>query len=195
MRMKHSLIRAEDSILIVIDVQDNFLTKLVPAQSQEILDRIAWLVGVANWLSIPVIVTVEDLRKVPGPSQQLQRALTPDTPVLDKMVFGLADQPDILATVIKTERKTAVLVGLETDVCVTHSALGLASRDFRVIVLSDATCSPGAAHEAGLGRIREAGVLVTSIKGIFYEWMRTVEQTRRFDAECPTHVPPKGLEL
>ena len=193
--MTGSLIRAEDSVLVVIDVQENFLEKLEPDQRKSVLDRIVWLVGVANWLRIPVIVTVEDLKKFRAPSLQLQGALTPDTPVMNKMIFGLADQPDILAAVIQTQRKTVVLVGLETDVCVTHSALGLASRDFRVIVVSDGTCSPGSGHDAGLARMRDAGITVTNMKGIFYEWMRTVEQTRRFDAECPTHVPPKGLIL
>ena len=193
--MKHSLIDADDSILIVIDVQDYFLAKLSPAQRQALVDRIVWLIGVANWLRIPVIVTAEDVERHHGPAPKVESALSPGTAVWNKMIFGLADQPDLLKAVEDTQRKTAVLVGLETDVCVTHSALGLLDCDYRVVALSNATCSPGAAHEAGLARMRDAGVIITNIKGIFYEWMLTVEQTRRFEAECPTHTPPGGLEL
>ena len=94
------------------------------------------------------------------------------------MIFGLGEQPDILAEVAKTGRKTIVLVGLETDVCVTHSALSLMSRGYRVAIVTDATASPGDAHLAGLARMRDAGAILTNTKGLFYEWMRTVERSR-----------------
>ena len=52
----------------------------------------------------------------------------------------------------RSGRKTAVLVGLETDVCVAHSALGLLGHGYQVAVVADATGSPGTAHGFGLER-------------------------------------------
>ena len=52
--------------------------------------------------------------------------------------FGLADVPEIVASVEHTGRRTAVLVGMETDVCVAQSALGLLDEDFTVAVVEDA---------------------------------------------------------
>jgi len=189
------LIDADDSVLLVVDVQDNFTCKLEPSQSRALLERVCWLIGVARWLHIPILVTVEDLGAVGGPSPQVSEVLPPGTPVLNKMVFGLADQPDILAHVAQTGRRTAVLVGLETDVCIMQSALGLLAHGFFPVVVSDATGSPGDAHAAGLARLRDAGVLVTHTKGLFYEWMRTVERSRRFEAECAALGVPPGLVL
>jgi nicotinamidase-related amidase len=190
-----ALLQAEDSALIVIDVQDNFTCKLEAEQSQRLLERVAWLIGVAQWLKIPVLVTVEDLPRAGGPSPEVVQALPPNTPIFNKMIFSLAHQPDILAAVERLQRRTLVLVGLETDVCVMQSALGLLERGYRVAVITDATGSPGAAHASGLARMPAAGVLMTDTKGLFYEWVRTVEASRCFEAECAHLGVPSGLVL
>ena len=62
---------------------------------------------------------------------------------------------DILEAVQNTNCKTAVLIGYETDVCITHSALGLLELGYQVAVVADATGSPGEAHQIGLSRIRD----------------------------------------
>jgi nicotinamidase-related amidase len=74
-----------------------------------------------------------------------------------------------------TGRPTAVLVGFETDVCVYQSAVGLLDAGLRVLVVEDATGSPGEFHARGLSRLREAGVALTHCKALAYEWVRTVE--------------------
>lgn len=191
----HSLIEAEDSVFIVIDVQDNFTEKLESAQTESLLERVCWLTGVATWLSIPILVTVEDMDRAGGPSPKLKQMLAPNVPIFNKMIFGLGEQPDISAKVANTGRKTIVLVGLETDVCIAQSALSLMSHGYRVAVVTDATASPGDAHLIGLARMRDAGAILTNTKGLFYEWMRTVERSRRFELECPDLKPPTGLVL
>jgi nicotinamidase-related amidase len=190
-----SLIERSDSLLIVVDVQDNFTAKLEPHQSQQLLERVPWLMRVATWCEVQLLVTVEDLTSVAGPSAAVQQAMPADTPVFDKLTFGLADQADILAAVEATQRSTVVLIGLETDVCIMQSALGLQARGYRVVVLADATCSPGAAHEYGLARMRATGVIITDSKGLLYEWLRTVAESRRFDAAFANVPLPTGLLL
>ena len=191
----HQLIDVDDSLFIVIDVQSNFTAKLEARQSRMFLERVCWLIGVAHWCGVPLIVTVEDMAQAGGPAPEVQRVLPPDTPIFNKMTFNLADQADILAAIVRTGRQTAVLVGLETDVCIMQSALGLMAHGYRAVVIADATCSPGEAHAAGLARLRAAGVLITDTKGLFYEWLRTVERSRRFAAECPSLELPTGLVL
>src|SRR5262245_25202225 len=144
------LMESAYSILVIIDVQDCFSTKLEPVQAQNLLQRVCWLMEVAKWLGLPIVVTVEDLDRAGGPSSPVQQAMTPNTPLFNKMIFNLADQPEILAEVDRSGRKTVILVGFETDVCVAQSALGLMSGGFRVAVVTDATAAPGDAHSAGL---------------------------------------------
>lgn len=180
----HPLLEADDSLLIVIDIQNHFLEKLPPTESERVVNRATWLIAVARWRSIPIVVTAEEIQKQPITSKIVQ-ALPVGTPTFDKTTFGLAGQENILAAVKQTGRKTAVLIGLETDVCVAHSAIGLLDQGFRVAVVSDAVASPRNGHEVGLGRMHDAGVVIVSTKSLFYEWMRNLESVYRFHAECP----------
>jgi nicotinamidase-related amidase len=194
--IQRALIDADDSVLIVIDVQPPFLDKLPREDSQPLRDRICWLIGVAGWLYVPLVVTAEDIPREGGVDPQVARALPAGSHVHNKMVFDLAAEPAILAAVAQTGRKTAVLVGLETDVCVAHSALGLLEHGYQVAVVADATGSPGMAHSFGLERAARAGALITSVKGLFYEWIRTVERVREFRAATVhTLALPDGVCL
>jgi nicotinamidase-related amidase len=188
----HSLIDVDDSVLVVIDVQKAFLDKVGRAAGNPLTERIAWLIEVANWLGVPLVVTAEDVDRLGGPVKRVAEALPAGTAVHNKMVFGLAGQPDILAAVEATGRRTAVVVGLETDVCVAQSAVGLLERGFRVVVPVDCVGTPGTAHAFGLERMRAAGAVMTGAKPLLYEWVRTVERSIAFHTELSPKlgIPP-----
>ncbi|MEM7344102.1 MAG: isochorismatase family protein [Chloroflexota bacterium] len=174
------LIDVNDSLLIVIDVQSAFLEKLPEAESAALVQRICWLIEVSIRLSVPIVVTAEDIPTLGDSVPQIADSLPAGQVTFNKMTFGLAAQTDIMAAVENTGRKSAILVGLETDVCVAHSALGLLQKGYRVVVVADATGSPESGHHFGLARMRDAGVIVSSVKGLFYEWVPTVAENSAF---------------
>lgn len=190
------LIEVDDSVLAVIDVQACFLDKLPQAESAILLERVCWLIGVARWARVPQVAMAEDIARNGGVHADVSAALPPGAPVHDKTRFGLAAEERILQAVRDSGRNTAVLVGLETDVCVCHSALGLLANGFRVAVVADVVGSPGPDHAYGLQRMRAAGVVVVGLKGLFYEWVRTVARCEQFHAECDASLPlPSGVRL
>jgi len=166
-----------DSVLIVIDLQRHFLDKLDNEIVEPLLNRIGWIVEVAVKLGVPVIVTAEDISEVGTTVSEVANAFPDGTVQHDKTIFGLGGDRDVLAAVQDLGRNSVVLVGLETDVCVMQSALGLLQHGFRVVALSDATASPGPCHDAGLSRMRDAGVIISTVKGTFYEWVRGLKFT------------------
>ena len=178
---KVSLLDVNDSLLIVIDIQPSFVKRENKAEDNPLLQRMCWVLKVANWLNVPLVVTAEDVSNMGNICQEIAQLLPPDTKVYNKMTFGLAAQADILEAVQNTHRRTAILIGYETDVCITHSALGLLDMGYRVAVVADATGSPGAAHQVGLNRIRDAGGILVSAKSLYYEWIRTVEKSREYE--------------
>ena len=178
--LQDSLVAVDDSVLVVIDVQEGFLAKLPAEESAPLLNRIAWLVGVAVRLDVPLVVTAEDMPRLGSIAPQIARDLPQGAHIHNKMTFGLAADPEIAAAVRDIGRTTAILVGFETDVCVAHSAIGLIQQGYQVVVVADATGSPGTGHEFGLERMRGAGVLVSSAKSLYYEWVRTVDRDRAF---------------
>jgi nicotinamidase-related amidase len=165
------LIAHDECALIVIDAQPGFYPADLPEQDRaaaaQALDRAAWLTALAGRLEVPVVVTEEE--------PELNGATDPRlavTTAFVKPTFGLAGTPEILNAVT---RPTAVLVGFETDVCVYQSAVGLLEQGRRVVVVEDATFSPGEMQARGLSRLRDAGARLTHAKALGYEWARTVE--------------------
>jgi nicotinamidase-related amidase len=196
MDLKKSLIDVDDCVLIIIDVQDHFLSKLPAERAKLLVNRVGWLMEVAKILDVPMVVTAEEPGHLDGFLPSLAERLPSGTLVFDKTVFGLAHQPDILKAVQQTNRRTAVLVGLETDVCVSQSAIGLMQNGFQVAVVSDATDSPGGSHEIGLERMKDAGALVTSLKVVYYEWIRTVSMSNTIDQEHAKRLgDPAGIVI
>ena len=194
MTMTHGLFDRNRSCLVVIDVQQYFLDKLPPDWCAPLVARIAWLMQVARVLDIPIIATAEDIVKDGPLVPEIAGALPAGTAVHDKMVFGLCGQPSILGDVKKSGRSEFVLVGLETDVCVAHSAIGLLEQDFRVAVVGDATASPPPYHDSGIRRLSAAGAVITTVKGIYYEWARDIATINRVRPKINLPLPP-GLTL
>jgi nicotinamidase-related amidase len=88
-----------------------------------------------------------------------------------------------------------VLVGMETDVCVTHSALGFVEQGRRVVVIHDAVFSAGVSHGHGLARLRQEGIELMSAKELYYEWLRDLPTVLAFDAAHPDLASPPGFSL
>lgn len=196
MDVKKSLVDVDDCVLIVIDVQDHFLAKLPPERAGVLVDRVEWLIEIAKILHVPIVITTEEPDRFGGFISSLVERLPPGTPIFDKTVFGLAGQQNILKAVQQMNRKTAVLVGVETDVCVSQSAIGLMQNGFQVVAISDATDSPGGSHESGLERMKEAGALVTTLKVVYYEWIRTVSLSNLIDQDHYKRIgDPPGVVL
>ena len=172
----HSLLDSNRTALVVVDVQADFLAKLPLATRNAMVDRIAWMMRVATALGMPIVATAEDYESGHNPSllPKLAALLPPNATVHNKMVWNAYGQPDIRAALDATGRSAFVVVGLETDVCVAQTALGLQAAGFRVAVVEDACGSAPPHHGRGIRRLRDAGVTVTDAKAAYYELTRDI---------------------
>jgi nicotinamidase-related amidase len=192
------LLQRDDSVLVVVDAQPGFFRKdwfseQDTTAAQSALERAAWLVAVAAMLEIPIVATVEEPERNGATEPLIGERLPAGTPVLRKGTFGLDGEPAILAAVRDTGRRTAVVVGCETDVCVAQSAIGLLEQGFGCVVVEDATFSPGEMHARGLGRLASAGAGRNHAKGVTYEWLRTVDEAHRMFGDRALPTPPFRL--
>jgi nicotinamidase-related amidase len=185
---------ADECVLAVIDTQEGFLSKLPDEDAAALVDRIRWLCLLANWLHVPVVVTEEEPGVNGETAPRIGNLLVPETVRHDKPVFDLSACAPILADVTRHGRESVALCGLETDVCVAQSALGLLDAGKRVVVVEDAVGSPGAAHAQGLERMARAGVELVGVKSLAYDWLRTVERATEF-GEATGRDAPAGIVL
>lgn len=189
------ILTADDSLLLIIDAQDHFFRKLDRQTAEDVAQRIAWVGALAAWLGIPIIATAEELDRHGGIAAPIARELPATVPTFDKPAFGLAANPAIFEAVAAAGRHTAVLVGLETDVCILQSAFGLLDAGYRVAAVQDAVAAPGPAHQAGLARMCALGVELLTVKGLYYEWTRTVARASGFLDDRPDLGAPHGTVL
>ena len=169
-----SLLSRDDCLLLLVDIQQSFLDKLPSREGIDLVGRISWLLDAALQLEIPVVAMAEDIPHQGSAVPEIVSRLPAGSKVHNKMIFGLAADELIMSEIRASGRNTAVLVGLETDVCVAHSALGLLENGFQVVAATDGTASPAQGHEIGLERMRGAGVVMGTVKSIYYEWVRGV---------------------
>ena len=175
MQTPTTLIDRDDCVLVIVDCQEGFLKKLEPQRRDFVLATMDFVINVATRLSIPSIVSVEEPSKHGQTVTSLMASLPPDTVEYPKTAFSVTDEPAIAQALLAQPRRTAVLIGLETDVCVLQSALGLAPLGFRAVIGAAATASPTPEHAFGLDRARAFGIEVVRVKGLCYEWARNTQ--------------------
>jgi nicotinamidase-related amidase len=191
------LLERDDSVLVVIDLQPEFwgarLDASEEAEVERCVARASWLAGAAAALGVPVVLTEEDSARNGPTAAGVLQAVGLSASVFTKPVFDAAACPQIMAAIASAGRKTAVLCGFETDVCVTHSAVGLGEAGYRVAVAVDAVYSPAGAQAFGLARLRALGVELVHCKGIYYDWVRTLEAALAFERGHPDLAEPPGF--
>lgn len=161
---------AIDDVLVVIDLQSPFLEAI--HDRERVVRRAAFLVEAATLLDVPVFAT-EQVPDRLGATHPAIREVLGKAPVFAKTAFSLAGCADAMACLADSGRRSVILVGVETHICVCASALDLLSRGFRVTVCPDATSSRALeAHKLGMERIRDAGAMPAHTESVAYEWMR-----------------------
>ncbi|MBK1836182.1 hydrolase [Azospirillum sp. YIM B02556] len=164
------ILRAQDSVLLVVDVQE----RLLPAihESGRVVRNAGMLLKAAAALSVPVLVTEQYPRGL-GPTVEAVRADLPaGTPVIEKITFGCTGEPAFNAAVGELNRSQIVLCGTEAHVCVMQTALGLRRQGHAVYLVADAVSSRTPAnHAMALERMRDAGVTIVTTEMVLFEWM------------------------
>jgi nicotinamidase-related amidase len=158
---------AKDTGLLVIDVQEKLMAKIPPAA---VLTRnIAFLVDCARALDMPVQIT-EQYPKGLGPTVAELSQRLPERP--SKVAFSCCAVPSVVERFRAGGRIKVLLAGIETHVCVLHTALDLLALDFRVYVAVDAVASRYAVdHEFALRRMQQAGCILVTTETAAFEWV------------------------
>lgn len=175
------LLDVHDCVLVIVDFQQTFIDKIDSAQGEWLLSKACWLIEVARYLRIPILACVEDGR-YPVVARSLQGTVG-DAPVFRKTSYSVAREKPFIDALVTTGRRSVVLIGFETDVCIAQSALELSDLKYRVTVVEDVVHAPGNGHNQGLERIIRAGITVLSLRALYYEWMADVVIERAFRRE------------
>lgn len=164
-----SRLRADDTVLLVVDVQEKFLP--VIHEFERVEKNCTLLMRVAAQLHMPVLITEQYPERLGRTLSSLQ-SLAPKAPVISKLRFSACIE-STLAALEATGRRTVLLCGIETHVCVLQTALDLCEREYSVFAARDALSSRTPENaQTGWERMMRVGVLPTSTESATFELLK-----------------------
>ncbi len=162
-----SLLEREDSVLIVIDVQD----KLMPVitNREKVIHNIVRLLKFSKIIGLPVILTEQE--KLGSTVSEIKQEIPDVTPVA-KYAFSCFLCNEFIEQIRQIGKKKLILTGVETHICIAQTAL-YALPHFVVHVVSDAVSSRTLENfTVGIERMRHEGAIITSTEMMIFELLK-----------------------
>lgn len=165
--MKQLLLNPADTILVIIDIQENLWNAMY--NKDEIERNAGTLVELAIKTELPIVLTAQ-YKKGIGPTIKGLNELLIDIEEIEKLSFDCFDVEEFKNRLSFLERKTLLICGIEAHICVLQTALSALWHDYTVHVVADATGSRTEKnHNIGLERMRDAGCVITSTETAVFE--------------------------
>ncbi len=160
------LMRANDTALLVIDVQARLVPAIADAQ------RIVWNCGRflegARVLGVRAAITEQNPEKLGGTVAEL--TISHQGSVPSKMAFSAGACGEVFAGWRDAGVERALLCGIETHVCVAQTALDLLAAGYQVFVAVDAVGSRSQRdHDVALRRLESSGAVLTTVEAALFE--------------------------
>ncbi|RDW90599.1 putative isochorismatase family hydrolase [Aspergillus mulundensis] len=165
--------RIRNPAVFICDLQEKFEKAIF--EFPKIVSTTTKLLRATNTLLIPTFVTTQNRARLGPTVPALQQHLNgPNVRAdIDKTLFSMIT-PELESLLpLPTKGETpldAIIVGIETHICVTQTTLDLLERGHRVYVLVDGVSSINVEERAiALARLRDAGAIVTTSESILFE--------------------------
>ncbi len=133
-------INKDNALIMLIDVQEKLFKVMNEKVQAALIKNCTILLRTASEFNIPLVVT-EQYRKGLGKTIPELAELTEGAPNMEKLFFDCMKDEEIKKTVSSTGKKTVILTGIESHICVFQTAISLLEAGFRVFIADDAVGS------------------------------------------------------
>jgi nicotinamidase-related amidase len=170
-----TLLDTNDSVIVLLDHQSGLLQTVKDISIAELRSNTIMLAKLATVLKIPVLTSASEPNGPNGPLMPEIHEFAPHAVYVPrKGEVNAWDNEDFVAAVRATGRKTLIIAGVWTSVCVMFPALDAKAAGFKVYAVVDASGDPGElASQATLARFVQGGVIPTSTNAVLSETHRT----------------------
>lgn len=167
------MLEIDNTFLLLIDVQDRLYRAM--HGKEELLENIRKLIMGIKAFGIPIVMS-EQYPEGIGKTIPEVAELLPDIPGIRKLSFSCCSNKECNAAMAATERNQALIAGIEAHVCVYQTAMDLLEGGYDVQVVADAVSSRSPRNrDIGLQKMRDAGVVITSVEIALFELLKTAE--------------------
>ena len=171
-----ALLDANDTVILLLDHQTGLLQTVKDVPPAEVRINTIALASIAELAGAPIIMTasepngpngplIEELQKIEGTKAQY---------VPRKGEISAWDNAEFVKAVEATGRKTLVIAGIWTSVCVNFPALQAKADGYKVYFVTDASGDPSVmASQTTVARAVQAGIIPVSTNAVLCELQRT----------------------
>jgi nicotinamidase-related amidase len=157
----------DDCILIIIDMQEK-LMKAMPTR-EKVYKNTNLLLAAAEQMDIPVIVTEQYPSGLGATVDEIKVNLK-EYEYFDKMEFSAYPG---LTKLISASRKTLLVTGSETHVCIYQTTRDLIENGYNVHLVKDAVCSRFEENYLnGLELMRDMGAVITNTETVLFDLLQ-----------------------
>jgi nicotinamidase-related amidase len=172
-----SLLRPEDSVLVLIDHQPYQLSNLNSHDPHAVVNNSTALAKAAKAFGVPTILTsvVADRGGLIFPHIT---DVFPGQEVIDRTFINTWEDKKVVDAVKATGRKQLIIAGLWTEVCVAMPAIQALGEGWDVTVITDASGGVSVeAHQVAIQRMIAAGANMITWLALTAEWQRDWART------------------
>jgi len=170
-----ALINPADTLLLLLDHQAGLFQVVKDIEVAQLRANTTMLAKLATLLKLPVITTASVPEGPNGPLMpEIHEAAPHAVHVPRKGEVNAWDNALYVKTVRETGKKTLIMAGVWTSVCVMFPALDALAAGYKVYAVIDASGDPSElASRTTVARFAQAGVVPTSANAVLCELQRT----------------------
>lgn len=166
----------EDAILVLIDFQERIMPAMDGKEALE--DAAARLVKGCRQLGLPALVTQQYTKGLGATIASIHQALTQELPAageggydpIEKTTFSAMRTPEFAERLKAAGRKTVILAGIESHVCVQQTVIDLMDSGYTVFVAADCVSSRKPLdRQMAESRMKAEGAVYTTMEAILFE--------------------------
>lgn len=193
-----SLFDPTDTVLLLLDHQAGLFQTVKDISVAELRTNTIMLAKLAALLKLPVITTASEPKGPNGPLMPEIHASAPHAIFVSrKGEVNAWDNELFVKTVRETGKKTLIMAGVWTSVCVMFPALDAKAAGYKVYAVIDASGDPSEmASRVTVARFAQAGVIPTTANAVLCEMHRTWNRPEAAEiAKLYTMVAPNYQAL
>ena len=170
-----ALMRAADTALLLLDHQSGLFQSVKDISVRELRANTAMLAKLSTLMNVPLIQTASEPEGPNGPLMPEIKQFAPHAVFVHrKGEVNAWDNEAFVKAVEATGKKTLIMAGVWTSVCVMFPALDALAAGYKVYAVIDASGDPSEmTSRTTVARFTQAGVIPTSANAVLCELQRT----------------------
>ncbi|MFC4275278.1 isochorismatase family protein [Achromobacter aloeverae] len=195
MASTNGMLDPDDSVILLIDHQSGLFNTVRDLPIPDLRNYVTAIAKTATLLNIPVITTASVPDGPNGPLIPEVHQYAPHAVYVPRTgQINAWDNPPFVQAIEKTGRKTLIIAGTLTSVCMTFPAVSAVQAGYKVYCVVDASGNwSKLATDTSIARVTQAGAIPTDTFAIVAELMRTWNRPEgsRFAEILADHVCPE----